>query len=352
VRDWRNRPISDFPVVLDAGGRTEQRRTDARGVAVADVVLPDGDGPVVFRARGGDRIRRALTTRGAPATLLSEHDLSAEQLITLRAGRVSGLSVEVEPNPLRAAPGKVAYVTVTVEDSAGAPITDVRPDLSASEGTFEATRLRPDGRWQAAYLPDTVERPRQIEVTATVESLRSTARLEVEPRPMRLTLAPWVGGIANFGKVAAPILGIEGDVTVLNPIGERQLMLRLGASRYAFSDSAGTGLGQQATVDMVVYPLQSAALVRWNQGRLGTWAGAGLAVTLQAIELSFGSVVVDQGMRVTAGPLATGGAGWRLAGGEMFGNATALWVPVSGGEGGFSGNIGGLAIGGGYRLVF
>ena len=157
----------------------------------------------------------------------SEVDRQREAELKLTPGRVAGLSVEVDPSVLRASPGARAYVLVNIEDRAGAPITDEEVGLEASEGTLGPLRARGDGTLIAEYIPEATERPREVEITAVAESMRSTARLQVAPRPVRLTVGAWAGVATNFGRVTAPIVSLDADLRVRNRIVGESLMLRM-----------------------------------------------------------------------------------------------------------------------------
>jgi len=352
VLDHRLRPLVSVPVELDAGAEVEVLTTDERGVATGQVRLPEGRGPVELRAQAGVREARAVAIRGGAGRPLTEQGLSSQADLVLSPGRVAGLSIEVEPGVLRAAPGATAWVYVTLEDRSGNPITDEEVSLTASEGWIGPMRVRSDGSWIAEYVPMPAERPREVEITAETETLRTSAHLEVAPRVVRVSVGPSGGVISNLRGITAPLLTIDSDLRLRNRLVGEALMVRVGAARYAFRGLVTTGLGAPARLDNTVYAFTVGALFRRDRGRFGVWGGGGLVAAVQDLDLWFGNEQVSQGFRVAAGPAGIGGVGGRALGGELLVNGQASWLPTSGGEAGFTGNVGGFAIGAGYRLVF
>lgn len=352
VLDLERRPLQGIEVELAAGGSAGTALTDSAGLARTTLALPEGRGPVVLEASAFGRRSQAVAIRGLPGRSLGSADLTATADLELTPGRVAGLSVQVDPAILRAAPGAVAWVYVDVEDRVGNPVADEAVSLSASEGRIGSLRARPDGTLVAEYVPEPSDRPRSVEITAEVATLRSSARLEIAPRPVRFTLGAWGGVQTNFGSVLAPVVGVDGDLRVRSRLTGESLMLRVGLSRYQFARDVSTGAGPQASLASAVYPVTLAALLRQDRGRFGLWGGAGGMVAVQTLDVGFGSQQIDRGVRALGGPALVGGAGVRLFGGEALATVQASWLPVDAGDAGFSGNIGGLASGLGYRLVF
>lgn len=352
VFDARRRPVPGASVSLSAGGPPVQVVAGPDGVARAVLPVPDGTGPVVLVGSAGGHVAEAVAMRGRAGRPLPPADLDAHADVVLRPGRVAALSVRVDPQVLRAAPGAVAWIYVDVEDHAGNPLDDAVVRVTATEGAVGELRTRPDGTLIAEYVPEPSERPRDVEITAEVDAVRSATRLTIAPGPVRVTLGAWAGMQTNFGSVTAPVVGVDGDIRVRSPLIGESLMLRLGLARYRFSAEVPTGLGALARLSSTVVPVTGAVLYRRDAGRFGAWGGVGGVVGVQDLAVEFGAVPVGRGVNVLGGPTLVGGAGVRLLGGEALVALQGTWLPVDAGEAGFSGNVGGLAGGLGYRLVF
>ena len=128
-------------------------------------------------------------------------------------------------------------------------------------------------------------------------------------------------------------------------------MLRLGGARYGFSRTYALD-GVRWGIDSVVYPVHLAALYRADRGPLGGWFGGGASLSLVELKAQTGGATVLDGLLLTGGPVLFAGTGYRLLGGEVFLTGRALWIRGVGKDVGFNGNIGGLAAGAGYRVLF
>ena len=122
---------------------------------------------------------------------------------------LSGIRMVAEPPVLRAAPGALAWVYVTLEDRSGWPLRDAKVEITASEGEVGSPKLRGDGTWVAEYTPPAGSVARDIVITAESEGVRSSTTLGLEPQVVRVGLGPWVGGITNFGEVGTWAVGVD-----------------------------------------------------------------------------------------------------------------------------------------------
>lgn len=351
ARDARGRPVREARVTIGAGSESVDRVTDAEGWAVGELRVPAGSGPLVLSARS-DRVSvRELVTRGsARATIVGGHELVAEKKLNLAPGRVAGIEVRLDPPILNTGRNAVAYITVRLEDQAGQPVLDEPLEIAASEGTVGEPLARADGSWVAEYRPDRGDRAREVEITAASRSVRSSARLPLEPRLGRITVGPTVGWITNFGAVSSPALGFDADFR-LRLLGG-SVMVRVGAMGYGVSGTATTGFGEEASLTGTVVPGLAAVLLRQDRGGFGFWGGAGGILGFHTVRARFGQQVVSEGMRSIGGASLIGGAGYRLGPGDLLSELRWSWIPGSGGELGFTGNLGGLSAGLGYRLVY
>ena len=98
--------------------------------------------------------------------------------------------------------------------------------------------------------------------------------------------------------------------------------------------------------------LAAERLLRQDRGGFSVYGGAGGIVGLHTVTTRFGSQVVSRGNKAVSGGAVLGGAGYRLGLGDVVAEARWSWIPGPGGELGFTGNLGGLAAGLGFRLVY
>lgn len=353
------------------GRAVDSRGRPLRGVDLAlqldDEAVGAGptgaDGLFALSARDGGGAIRILRVEGGPwwtEELLfpesrggvgpGQARLEARQGLGVRAGTLAGISVVVDPPLLRAAPGAVAWVYVTLEDRSGLPLRDARLRVEASEGEVGELKQRGDGSWVAEYLPATGGSVRDVVLTAESEGVRSSTTLAVEPRVVRMSLGPWVGGVSNFGEVGTWTGGVDLDVRLRNRIVGEAAMVRVGAWGYGVSSTI-TGDGELSLRGSVA-PVHLALLLRQDAGRWGLWGGAGGAVALHRLELRAGQDIISEGYRGLGGPVVFGGVGTRFLGGEALVEVRGLWLDGPVGEVGWTGNLGGLAAGLGWRVLY
>jgi hypothetical protein len=358
--DARGAPVEGVEVAFrvrpdrlepDAFGPTTQRATtDASGWA--EIQLEFGPpGPLVLEGRVDGASARALVMPGTRGPISrSNARLEVDRVVTLSPGRVAGISVNVDPPILRTGRGAVAWVSVQLEDRAGNAVTEEGIELEVSEGEVGALLAQPDGTWLAEYIPVENDRAREVTITARTDALRSTARLTLEPRLGRFALGPNVGWISNFGSISSPTLGF--DVDWRTRLLAETVLLRASVTGYGVTESAETGFGDDVELQGTVLPFSLAVLLRQDRGGWSFWGGAGGILGMHTLTSRFGDQIVSRGNRAISGGTVMGGAGYRLGVGDLVVEARYAIIPGPGGELGFTGNIGGLAAGLGFRLVY
>lgn len=350
--DAQSRPVPGVVLQLDAGAAEASLRTGPDGWASAQVDVPSGHGPLVLRVADGRREARIPVLRGQSATGgPGTAELTDTRRITIDPGRVHGISVSVEPAILRTGPGSVAWVRVALEDRAGRPITDEPVQVEVTEGVVQELKARPDGTYVAEYLPLASDRARDVVVTARTDTLRSSATLRLEPRVVRVSVGPWAGVLSNFGAVTAPVVGIDGDVRLRTKWLGESGMVRFSVATYTFTASADAGIAGLAALQTTVVPINGVLLFRQDLGPAGLWAGAGGTLAPYHMQVRLDDRRIATGGRVAVGPSIVAGASRRALAGELYATLRSTFLPVSGGEYGFYGNLGGLAAGLGYRVV-
>ena len=347
--DRLGRPLQGVELRLATDLDQTRVVTGPRGYGTAELGRHDG----ITRVAASASVWRAEalappdTRRGGPGT----PELTDAAVVSIDPGRVAGVSVEVDPPILRAGPGAVAWVYVDLEDGQGAPVTDAELDLVVSEGSLGEVRLRSDGRYVAEYTPEPGGAVRDVVVTAESDGLRTATRLSVQPRVARLAFGPWVGWQTNFGEVSALAVGADLDIRLRSRGLGESMMVRLGGSGYALSTEF-QGAGEALTLAGSVVPVHAALLLRDDPGPFGLWLGGGGSVAMQRLLLRSETQQLAEGTRWLVGPVVMAGASRRLLGGEAFVEARGSWLSGRSGDIGYSGNLGGLGIGLGWRVVY
>lgn len=348
------RPVPDAEIEVTAGASFETAISGPDGWVSTDVIVPMKKGPMTLMASSAGRMDSALVLKGQKASEYGpgSPDLRADQVVKISAGRIAGISVELDPAKLQASPGARAFIYVRLEDRAGKAVVDEPFEVLVTEGTVLGQfKLRSDGRFYAEYEPGDIETARVVTVTAETETIHSSAKLELEPRQVRLALGAYGGALSNFGAVTAPIVGVDLDFRVRTELFGEHILVRVGGARYAFSGPLRVA-GQKWQVSNAIYPLTLGALYRVDRGASGAWFGGGAVVGLHAQDSETSDGLAYSGLLVTGGPTVMGGVGQRLLGGEIFLSVRSTWLRGVGDVGGFDGNIGGLAVGAGYRVLF
>ena len=362
--DRLRRPLAGVEITFELGGRTARGTTGPHGWASASIPPPAGSDPLIVRAF----IEGSCGSTGCPPALLTQHlripgdsaqagpgtpDLYIARALTIRPGRLAGLSVSVDPPILRAAPGAIAYVTVRIEDRSGQLITDEDVEIKVSEGSLSELQVRSDGTLVAEYTPVPGERRREVELTATTESMRSSTRLVLEPRIVRFAFGPWVGAQTNFGRLHSAVGGLDLDMRSRTRWFGESMMLRLAIQGTSFRSLSATGVGPKVEILSIVVPVTAAVLFRDDRGPWSLWGGVGATVALHRQQTWFGSVPVGTGQTSLAGPAVLTGLARRALRGEIGLSLRSHWLPATAsGEIGYTGNLGGVGVGLGYRLVY
>ena len=211
----------------------------------------------------------------------------------------------------------------------------------------ELERPRSDGLFVAEYTPLPIDAPRGVTVTARTDTVRTSAELLLEPRVVRMSLGPWVGGTTNFGVATGPMFGLDLDVRTRTRTFGEAMMLRLGV--------ATTSFRTRTRIDPLVFderrntmvPVWAALLFRQDRGPFALWGGPGLEVAVHHQQ----STISTPGNFWLAGPSLLGGIGRRALGGELILGVRASWLPASQAVG-YDRNLGGLSGGLGYRVVY
>ncbi len=344
--DERGHPVPHVRLRLGAPGEEVDVITDATGVARAR--MPLGVGQVgVVGVRWGDHVDECVIGPGTERPLVP--DRSAAISIVLAAGSAVAIVLDVEPRVVADGPSDVARLRIAVRDVAGGGAEEA-PIVTASEGLLGELERKAAGSWTTTWRADRRGRARKVEITAEVGGVTAATTLDVEPGARRGGLGLWAGGISNFGRVASPTGGLDLDIH-LRSVAEG-LSLRVGGAVWRATADVDIGAGAAADLSSVLWPMHVAGLLRRDRRGVGLYLGVGGALAPEVSRMAIGNDVVGRGLTTRAGPLALGGAAWRLGpSGEVFGEVRASWLLASP-EVGFTGNVGGVAVGAGYKVLY
>lgn len=353
--DLLARPLRDVEVEVEVGETRASATTDRDGLALVDLPLAPDRGALIVSARSGEAFVRAVSPAASlsPFEVDSRFDptpLEASRTLTLSPGRVAGLSVAFDPPVLRTGRNSIAYVTVGVEDRSGRPITDQPVRVTVSEGSVGPLIPRPDGTLVAEYQPTGSDRARIVTVTASTDTMKSSGRIALEPRLGRVMVGPSVGWTTNLGRVSAPRVGVVADVRTR--LLAETVVVRAAFGGYGVTGTAATGIGEDARLDGSVLPATLGVLLRQDRGGLSFWGGGGGTLAFHPVTARFGDVIVADGTSVLGGGTIVGGIGYRLGVGDLVAELEWAFLPGTGGELAFTGNLGGLTPSAGFRLVY
>lgn len=342
--DGRNRPLVGIPIRAEVAGVTGREISGNGGWARFVFEIRRGYDPIVLVARSGSRITQHVVHRAEePSGGPGDGDLREVRQVRILPGRIAAINVDVEPSVLRSGPGATARVHVNLEDDAGRPIEDEEVTVRATEGTISELTRRPDGTWSARFVPNEDTHRRTVRITAATSSLRSSTQVVVESPAVRAAVGPWVGVNTNFGGQEDWAFGLDLDL----------LTRRLLAFRIAAQANRHQVVQGLEGVQVWVVPFSLSLLAREDRGPWAFWGGVGLAIGPNVYTFYQGGLPFDRGTQVVAGPIFHTGLSLRALGGELTANVRYVWLGPATPTGDIElDNVGGLAPGFGYRLVF
>jgi hypothetical protein len=349
VTDARGLPLPGIPVTWRTPGGNPVVTSDTEGRVRTSLPF---SGPMVLSAQAGAAYAGLVVPpepelRGGDPT---EPDLKAVRTIRLSTGRVSAIRLVVDPERVEIGPGATANLKITLLDRSENVVTEEVPRVEADAGSVGPPLRQADGSFSAVWTAPGDGRPRTVtlSVRPPAGTASATARIQVEPRPVRSALGASVGAVSNFGLVRSLVFAADLDQRLAKETG---LFLRVGASGYTTSAEVDTGVGVEAK-RLTLLPSTVGLLVRRERGLNAGWAGLGGAfapfvatATLDEVRLSTRSGLLPPGFGVWVG-------GARRAGvGEVSAEVRGTFLASPGGASGFTGQLGGLALLLGYRFT-
>jgi hypothetical protein len=227
--------------ITDEQGNYSIDYNDLSGaISVADeieIIIKDPDGNVV-----GETSYIVTAADISPRIGRATHNIQIQ---------MSGLRVELSNVQLPADGESTAEITVTIEDSDGAPVTDAPPSIEADSGSVGEVMDNGDGTYTVVYtapaLVITEPTTDTITVTSDTTGDSTTATVTLQPVPTVIALSVeasvFTAGAGETGAIAISVS--RGD----NPVADANLSLGLtradgGSDIGTVTDVANDGDGK------------------------------------------------------------------------------------------------------------
>jgi hypothetical protein len=352
--DRNRRPLPDVPVAVSLPGELRKGVTDENGWL--HLMWQGPDMPVAIEVRSGFLVRRVLYTPWAPLALREPGgpDLVADQIIRVLAGRVREVYIAAEPGLLNTGTGDTAKIQVRLLDRSGQPVRDEVVQIEADRGEIVGLKTLPDGSLEATYVPPQGLATGKVEIRAhgTDGSFAATTSLMLRPRPVRHSLSVVAGALAGPGPRLSPLVALDYETHF--PQVERGLYVRLSAAgwlqRTTIPDEDRDG---DIELRMETLSLSASVLGRWERQLWTVWVGGGPQIVPYRLEIRYPEVTAVSGFGLhQPGLVAFVGGGYRFRAGEIFGELRGLGVTGYAEDFGYEGQVGGVAVAAGFRLIF
>jgi hypothetical protein len=341
-------------VSVRLGGEEQALETDAGGW-LSLPLAPVSDPDVVELVSGEVAARLALLPWAPPPALdPAAAALEASRELRLRAGRVREVRITAEPAVLYTGAGATASILVSLLDRSGIPVSDEPVTIAASDGEVSPARQLSDGSLEAIYVPPPGYSYGSVVVTAAGEggAFTATTALELRPFPLRRGVAVSAGYITNIGEISAPWFGLDLDWTI--PGLPEGFVARASVSAWSDRGSVyDAAVGETSDFRLANLSFSPALAWRRELGLWAVWGGGGLAVTPYRLEWRFGSDDPFSGVGLhRPGGAAFVGLARRVAGGELEGELRGISQQGMLEAVGYDGQIGGVALSVGYRVLY
>jgi hypothetical protein len=362
VLDAAQHPLQAAVVAADVDGDVVRVATDAQGYARVELPVAGTSPFLPVTLTADERVARFVVVGGTASWREPAADLTASVVVRVDPGRVATAELSVSPAVLRPGRSAEAEVRARFLDRAGKVATDGLPTLRVSAGRLEPLPPDADGTLRWSLTPPGGFASRQIDVEAIndVLDVEATARLDVRPAPVDAFLGVDGGIHSNFGALTAGGLWIEGggrvrlrrdeDEATLLP---SRVFVVADVGWYGSRERLAEGDASSGSVRMDVVPIGVRAQLRQEYPTGAFWIGLGgvVAPWWGSAEVG-GEAVARRAGVLRPGLSVEAGAGVRVLGGEVFVQLRGSTLTSQGTPASFTGAVGGLSGGLGYRLLF
>ena len=347
-------PVQGAEVVLWLEDLRLAGQSDARGRT--RIRFDAQDQVMRLRVQSGEYWSEALYLPWVDYPIVGElgPDLVAESTVSIRAGRVRRAELSVDREVLYASRAATATVVVVLLDRGGVPVVDEQVRLSASEGFVSELIPQADGSLQGVYQAPPGLRAGEVRVRlnpldGTFEAKEVT--LEIKPPPITQSPGLAVGALANTTGVLSPFGALSWESALAMP---SVFSIRLELGLYRLNRDLNLSSGS-ASLNMEVLPITLSGHRRWDSGLWSNWVGGGVVGAPYRSRSWFVEDGVEQEGRAQIGVHGPGlqlygGRGYRVRGGEAFGEVRYLALGSRADE--IYGQVGGVTATLGFRIVY
>ncbi|HND31532.1 MAG TPA: hypothetical protein PLA94_16130, partial [Myxococcota bacterium] len=353
--------------------RVRVRVEDRQGYPLEGVNVrlePEGAAPILVQSgpRGEVEVEIAASRRirASAAGLSTEHrpllgdvlpaaaapELEARRELSLQAGRVRKIEMDVSPVPLVIGSGQKAVLRVRMVDASGQVVRDEPVDIQVSEGSIGPQSVASDGTIAVDYVPTNSGLSRQVELQARSGNSVATATLPLVPRTVSGGITLTGGYLTNFGAVSSPTLWATVDGKI--PGLPSPLRWRAGLGFWNLrSQFTSATFGEEVLSNTTFFPVEIGVELVQRRGRSQLQAGLAGVVVPYYYRLSFDGERGPTGPAIASpGLLVHVGAALRIGNSELPVELRYLLVTASGNAVRFDGSPGGLALSLGYRFLY
>lgn len=359
VTDVAGHPVSGYmPQLVCSAGQVGPVSDSGGGSFQVSLVAPDK--PV-----GKVTCIASLKTDDFPS-------VRAEAMLEVIPLVPAEIKAECDTNQLLADGRSQVKIDILVRDQRGNPLDEVAIQTRAATGSFGKVAPGTEGRYRVIYTAPQARTDSRVRLSieAGEEEGVVTEHLMIElrappppPRPVPwFNLGPWAGVTTNFGRMVYAAFTLEGILRL--PFGGRHFHLVLeGGYRFGQQTGESSVTGESLRTRVEYLPVHLSILYKlWPEDDFTPFAGIGGGAEFVQWSLENGDAAREQRNLTLVGSVAYLGGELRLGPGAFFVQLRYLYafmkdraaVEQQSGDGGSRviGNIGGLEVGGGYRLSF
>jgi hypothetical protein len=350
--DQGGRPLAGESIEIEILNEKNTLKTDVRGWATVTSAWPKGASYVIVSARNRRIVRRSVVFRGDRVEATEGRpDLMTEVLLPILPGRVHGVYLSTQPRTLTN-DGMTGKIEARLEDKLGNPVTGQPVQLTASYGVIGPVTLLPNGSFVANFAPPVGMTPGTTRITATTEDglFSASTDVEVVHRVVNWSAGAQLGYIVGGSELSSP--WVETDVDVLLPFASVYVRGSIGVFRPS-AKATDPVTGGAVEMDMSVAPIGLGVLARRSPARVPTWFGGQVVMAPYRLVARVSDVTAIEGSGwMSPGATVFGGVGFRLGGGEVYGQVKYLFLSAPESTIGWEGSVGGVVGALGYKLLY
>jgi hypothetical protein len=338
-------------LAVQMNGILEPGMTDTSGLV--HHLRPDISEQSVFRVSASSGLKTvSRLMSGSQCLMTPGNPFQYKVSKVLKFSKRQGVFMGVDPPVLENGRNATAKVEIKLQDGAGRPMHEAIA-LTASSGSLSELVTRQPGVFVAEFTPAISHSMENVTITARTQSGQSySTNVVVIPRPVNKGLSLSAGGLTNFGSIRAPVVAVDFDRRTAMAGG--RLLARVGLSTHWASTVVPTAASDSIDISLSVFSTTLGLYWRSDWGPRSLSIGAlGVVAGVQE-RASFGPAEPAlSGFRfLPPGMGAVVAVGHRFGQGEVFIETRAIGLYSQAGLVSFEGQVAGLALLSGYRVVY